>query len=81
MTTLVSELYTALKAAGVADDVARAAAQSVIAIEDKASLATKADLVAGLADLKADLTWRMFTAMGALTVIYTAINAALRFVK
>jgi hypothetical protein len=44
MTTIVSELYAALKAAGVDDDVAKAAAKSVIAIEDKEQLATKADL-------------------------------------
>jgi hypothetical protein len=29
MTTMISELYTALKAAGVDDDIARAAAKSV----------------------------------------------------
>ncbi len=54
MTITVGELYEALKAAGVSDDLARAAAKSVIAIEDKDTLATKADLAVLKSDL---LTW------------------------
>ncbi len=58
MTIMVGELYEALKAAGVNDDLARAAARSVMSIEDKESLVTKADLRAAVADLKSDLlTW------------------------
>jgi hypothetical protein len=88
MTTMISELYTALKAAGVDEDVARAAAKSVIAIEDKEHLATKADITdlrlatkADIAELKSDLTKTMVTLMLAMTALFSAISAALRFVK
>jgi hypothetical protein len=84
MTTMISELYVALKAAGVDDDIARAAAKSVIAIEDKEQLATKADIAAlktDLAEMKADLTKTMVTLMFAMTALFSAISAALRFVK
>src|SRR4029434_84843 len=76
LTSMVVELYQALKAAGVEDDIARAAAKSVIAIEDKSQLATKADLQElrsdmrlEMAELKMDLIrWSVGTmiAMGAL---------------
>lgn len=88
---MISELYTALKAAGVDDDIARAAAKSVIAIEDKEQLATKADLAElrrDFAELKADLhktladlTKTMIATFLAMTAIFSAISAALRFVK
>ena len=84
MTQLVSELYNALRQAGVDDDTARAAAKSVIAIEDREHLATKADILdlrAALAELKADLTWRIVIAMSAQTAVFSAIVAALKFVK
>lgn len=55
-------LYDALKQAGIEDKVAREAAESVLTIQDRESLATKADLhelrlatAAELAELKADL--------------------------
>jgi hypothetical protein len=77
MTQLVSELYNALLKAGVDDDTARAAAKSVIAIEDKEHLATKADL----AELKDALTWRIILVLSVQTAIFSAIVAALKFVK
>jgi hypothetical protein len=77
MTQQVAELYTALRKAGVDDDIAARAAKSVIAIEDKETLATKADL----AELKADLTWRFIVVIGAQTAVFSAIVAALKFVK
>jgi hypothetical protein len=83
MTTMVSELYTALKAAGVDDDIARAAARSVIAIEDKEQLATKADLAELKAEMLkaiADLSARMVTVLVAMTAIFSAISALLRLV-
>ncbi len=87
MTTLVSELYQALLKAGVDDATAQAAAKSVIGIEDKAQLATKADVAelrlatkADVAELKADLTRSMFNTMLAMTALFSAISAALRFV-
>ena len=76
MSTLIAEIYEALKAAGVPDDLARAAAKAVIGVEDKGRLATKADLAdlrTAIADLKADLTWRMLGAMTALTAVYAGI--------
>jgi hypothetical protein len=84
MTVLVSELYQALLKAGVDDATAQAAAKSVIAIEDKDALATKADLAAlrlDFAEFKAELTRTTITTMLAMTAIFSAISAALRFVK
>jgi hypothetical protein len=88
MTTIVSELYQALKAAGIEDGLALAAARSVIAAEDKEHLATKADLTelrltlkADLEALRADLTRTMVTLLIAMTAIFSGISAALRFIK
>lgn len=55
MTTLVVEIYEALKKAGVEEELARSAAKAVISAEEKEKLATKADLRAELAELKAEL--------------------------
>lgn len=62
MTTMITELYEALKQAGADDDTAKRAAQAVIAVEAVSELATKAGLAelkaatkAELAELKADL--------------------------
>lgn len=52
MTTLVSELYDALLAAGVEKDVAKKAAQTVISVEDKEQLASKQDIILLRADTK-----------------------------
>jgi hypothetical protein len=71
MTTI--ELFEALKAAGVEDTVARRAAQAVLSVEDRAQLATKADL----AELKADLIkWCVGLHVGtmvAMTGVFAAI--------
>jgi hypothetical protein len=55
MTTLVIEIYEALKKAGVEEDLARSAARAVISEEEKEQLTTKADLRAELAELRAEL--------------------------
>ncbi len=55
MTTLVVEIYEALKKAGVEEELARSAAKAVISAEEKEKLATKADLRAELAELKTEL--------------------------
>jgi hypothetical protein len=84
MTTIVTELYTALRKAGIDAETARAAAKSVMAIEDKEQLATKADindLRVAIAELKADLTWRILLALSVQTAVFSAIVAALKFVK
>jgi methylmalonyl-CoA mutase cobalamin-binding subunit len=54
MTTLVVEIYEALKKAGVEEELARSAAKAVISAEEKEKLATKADLRAELASLQAE---------------------------
>jgi len=69
MTTMVSELYDALRKAGVDDETARAAAKAVLGIEERTDLATKADLHA----LESSLTWRMVTIMVAMTALFSAI--------
>ena len=55
MTTLVVEIYEALKKAGVEEELARSAAKAVISAEEKEKLASRADLRAELAELKAEL--------------------------
>jgi hypothetical protein len=72
MTTNNLSLYRLLLKFGASEADAEAAATI-----DASALATKADL----ADLKADLTWRFIVVLGAQTAIFSAIVAALKFVK
>jgi hypothetical protein len=88
MSVMVTELYRALKAAGVEDGLAQDAARSVVGIEHIPTLATKADVdalrlavKADLSDLKADLIKWNVGAMAMLTLIYSAIGTALRFIR
>jgi len=81
MTTQVSELYQALRAAGVADDLAGKAAAAVVSIEDKSQLATKSDLLALETALTKTIYQTTWTAMVVMTAIYAAISTALRFVR
>jgi len=84
MATTTFQLYDALKAAGVEDHIARAAAQSVLTIEDRAHLATKADLadlradiLKAMGDLKYDLAkWGAWLLVAALT-LETAVFAVI----
>jgi hypothetical protein len=82
MTQMISELYDALKAAGVDDDRARRAAQAVMAIETKTELATKTDIAlvrSDLAKVKADLiTWIVGLLVGAMGVQTAVIAVILR---
>jgi hypothetical protein len=55
MTTIVVEIYEALKKAGVEEDLARSAARAVMGAEEKEKLATKADLAELKAELKVDI--------------------------
>jgi hypothetical protein len=66
---MVTELYEALRKAGVDEQLARDAARAVLAIDARADLATKADL----SDLKADLIKWNVGAMAVLTAIFAAI--------
>ncbi|MBC6414303.1 MAG: hypothetical protein GDA45_05415 [Chromatiales bacterium] len=61
-------LYNALTKLGLSPDEAKEAVADVASSKD---VATKADLKAGLAELKEQLTWRLVIAIG----IYTAITS------
>jgi hypothetical protein len=54
MSTVIAELYDALREAGASDDKARAAAAAVIGAEAEDRLATKADIVLLRSEFKAD---------------------------
>lgn len=76
MSTVVLELYEALKSAGVADDGERAAARAVLSVEDKAQLATKEDLAVlrtDLAELKPAVTQWTVGTLAAMTGVFAAI--------
>jgi len=55
MSIIVAELYDALRAAGVDDDKAKAAAAAVAATRDLSGLVTKTDLAELHTDIMADL--------------------------
>lgn len=55
MTTMINELYDALRKAGVDEDTARKAAQAVLGAEDKDKLVTKDHLQAQLAEVKGEI--------------------------
>ena len=69
MSTMVTELYEALRKAGVDDQLAKDAARAVLAVDARTDLATKADL----AELKAELIKWNVGAMAVLTAIFAAI--------
>ena len=76
MSTMVSELYDALRQAGVDDQLARDAARAVLGVEARTELATKTDLAelkALLAEWKADVIKWNVGAMAVLTAILAAI--------
>jgi len=83
MTTVVFELFEALKKAGVDEETARRAAQAVVGAEEKEHLATKADILALKTDLaqlearvQAMLNRHLLAVIGAmvgLTAIFAAI--------
>lgn len=69
MSTMVTELYDALRKAGVDDQLAKDAARAVLAVDARTDLATKTDL----AELKAELIKWNVGAMAVLTGIFAAI--------
>lgn len=78
MSTMVAELYDALRKAGVDEDTARAAAEAVIGRQE--GVATKADIAVlrselrqEMADLKVELIKWNVGAMAVLTAIFAAI--------
>jgi hypothetical protein len=80
MASMVTEVYDALRTAGMQERPARALAEAVGVVERPEQLATKADLAVlraelrqDMATLKADLTWRILTTMIAMTAVFSAI--------
>jgi hypothetical protein len=69
MSTVVAELYDALRTAGVPDDKAMAAAAAVVGADGKSELATKADL----SELEARLIKWNVGATIAMTAVFAAI--------
>jgi len=73
VSTMVAELYDALRKAGVDDATARAAAAAVLGEQAGAELVTKAYLRAELAELRVELIKWNVGAMAVLTAMFTAI--------
>ena len=80
MSTMVAELYDALRKAGVDESTARAAAEAVLGVKQGAELVTTPVLraeIEGLrremADLKVELIKWNVGAMAVLTAIFAAI--------
>lgn len=73
MSTMVAELYDALRKAGVDEQLARDAARAVLGTEARTDLVTKADLADGLAELKTDVIKWNVGAMAVLTAIFAAV--------
>ena len=80
MSTMVSELYDALRQAGVDETSARHAAEAVLGVAQGSTLVTRGDLRAEMADLRAELAdlrvdlikWNV-GAMAVLTGIFAAV--------
>jgi hypothetical protein len=71
--SMVPELYDALRQAGVDDAMARRAAEAVLGSRHGVELVTKNDLRAEMADLRAELIKWNVGAMAVLTAIFAAI--------
>ena len=69
MSTMVAELYDALRKAGVEEQLARDAARAVLGAEARSELATKGDL----AELEARVIKWNVGAMAMMTAIFAAI--------
>jgi hypothetical protein len=85
MSVMVTELYEALRAAGVEEGQARTAAHAVLAADAVSHLATKADIAelrlatkVDLAELKAELLKNNVVILIAMTAIYGGLVAALK---
>ena len=71
MTTMVTEIYDALRSVGVDSNKAKSAAESVVAKQD--DIATKQYIALSLAELKADLMKWTVGIMLAMTGMFAAI--------
>ena len=80
MTTIIVELYDALREAGVSDDKARAAARAVIGLEHAATKADIAELRqatrADLAELEARLMRAMWVQAGVIIAAVVLVSIA-----
>jgi hypothetical protein len=74
MSTMVAEIYDALRKAGVDEPTARSAAVAVMSAAQGSTLVTKADLRAEVAELRAELIKGNVGAMAVLTAIFAAIT-------
>lgn len=84
MTQILVELYDALKAAGVPEDKAQAAAASVIGGTEKNALATKSDLAELRSELKADtasLRSELKDEIGTVRERLSSVETGLRYVQ
>ncbi|MGH8591344.1 MAG: hypothetical protein ACREXX_19110 [Gammaproteobacteria bacterium] len=73
MTTMVNELYEALRKVGLDEETARKAAQAVIGAEEKEQLVTKDFLRAEMGELKTDVIKWNVGMLIAMTGIFAAI--------
>ncbi|HVG71824.1 MAG TPA: hypothetical protein VM819_12995 [Vicinamibacterales bacterium] len=76
MSTMVAELYDALRKAGVEEQLAKDAARAVLGADARTDLATRADILAlraDLSDVKVELIKWNVGAMAVLTGIFAAI--------
>jgi hypothetical protein len=85
MSVLVTELYEALRAAGVDDRMANAAARAVVGADARSELATKGDLAelrlalkADLSETKAELLKWNVGALLAVTALYGGLVSVLK---
>ncbi|MBI3049728.1 MAG: hypothetical protein HYY76_15595 [Acidobacteria bacterium] len=81
MSIMVTELYDALRKAGVDEQLARDAARAVLGYDTRTELATKADLARLEAATKADLARLEAATKAALARLEAATKAALAELK
>ncbi|MGH8566145.1 MAG: hypothetical protein ACREXW_19505 [Gammaproteobacteria bacterium] len=80
MTTIVTEIYDALRKAGLDEETARKAAQAVLGAQEREQLVTKEFLRAELNGLRAEIQAmlnRQFQIMIGLMIAMTGIFAAI----
>lgn len=78
MTTMISEVYDAFKAAGVADEQAKAAAKAVLPAEQAATRADMQALKADIEQLRFEMNGEMYRVVGAQTIILVGVMVALK---
>ncbi len=74
MTTIVFELFEALRKAGIDEETARKAAQAVVGAEEKEHLATKADLAQLEARIQAILNRHLLAVLAAIGTVAALVK-------